>query len=54
MVTRASGDNVRMYIQDSTGNVGIGTTSPGVKLEVAGSANFGGQTANGASHYQFD
>jgi hypothetical protein len=37
-VTRASGDNVRMYIQNSNGNVGIGTTSPGYTLDVAGNA----------------
>ena len=32
----------QMYIQGSTGNVGIGTTNPGYKLDVNGSARFAG------------
>ncbi|KPL18329.1 MAG: hypothetical protein AMJ92_08540 [candidate division Zixibacteria bacterium SM23_81] len=32
----------RLYIDDTNGNVGIGTTSPGQKLDVAGSARFDG------------
>jgi hypothetical protein len=32
--TRASGDNVRMYIQDSNGNIGVGTTAPSSKIHV--------------------
>jgi hypothetical protein len=40
-INNNSGANDRMYI-DPTGNVGIGTTSPGHKLSVTGDINFTG------------
>jgi len=36
LITPTFGPFVRMYIQDTTGNVGIGTTSPSTRLSVAG------------------
>jgi hypothetical protein len=41
-------------ISESGTNVGIGTSSPGVKLDVRGPVGINGQTSNGTSHYQFD
>ena len=39
----------RLFVQDATGNVGIGTTDPDQKLDVAGSANMSGNTTVGGN-----
>jgi hypothetical protein len=38
-----------LYVQSNTGNVGIGTASPGYTLDVTGSANVGALTATSVS-----
>lgn len=42
MQLQAPYGSTRMYINNSSGNVGIGTTSPGVKLDVAGDVRVDG------------
>lgn len=54
--------NVRLFIQDSTGNVGIGTESPGARLHAIGSAILGcpdsaladASLGNGQVHFWVD
>ena len=47
MTFQTQNGNERMRIT-ATGNVGIGTTSPGYKLDVSGNARFTGQTTHSA------
>ena len=44
-----SGGTLRMMIQKTTGNVGIGTASPGYELDVVGDINFSGNLYQGGS-----
>jgi hypothetical protein len=49
--TGSNGSRTNMFIQGSNGNVGIGTTSPGSKLDVSGNANISGTLAAGATTF---
>ena len=53
MWTASDGSNPRFLIQNSSGNVGIGTTSPGYKLEVAGSVRATSFIANSNTYADF-
>ena len=43
--------SVAMVIDDATGNVGVGTTSPGYKLDVSGDINFTGSIYQNGSPF---
>jgi hypothetical protein len=48
-----SGGTLRMMIQKTTGNVGIGTASPGYELDVVGDINFSGNLYQGGSLFAY-
>jgi hypothetical protein len=43
-----------LFVQDTSGNVGINTTSPTVRLDVAGDANVSGTFTKGAGSFKID
>jgi hypothetical protein len=43
-----------LFVQDISGNVGINTTSPRVRLDVAGDANISGTLTKGAGSFKID